>query len=156
MTAPHPMKKSATPDSQLPLPLQAAMMAELPPGLLSAPLVRALEQWCEVLPLHLVSAVLRQVRDSESIIEDFRQAALSIVRSHQDTSQATQLHRATAANNPDLELDTGTQAPTKLQSELTPTDRQLIAIQDKLEAMSDAEYQLELVKRMHALKYAAH
>lgn len=124
----------------------ACRQAGIEPGTLAPPLERAIAQWLEVLPLAAIVHALRLAKGSQEPLHTFRQAALTALQKGQAKgSQGTvagALHQAAA----------GTARP--MARDIPEKDRQALLRQDRLESMSDAEYQEVLLERLLASRGA--
>ncbi|HHT27668.1 MAG TPA: hypothetical protein GXZ82_10520 [Firmicutes bacterium] len=124
-------------EKELPLPLQAIALAQLPPEYISPPLIRSIEQWSAVTPLPIIVQALGQVSDCDDAPTQFRQALLN------------NLERGTLSKQEQPRV--GKQAvPSAAATKkgIPPTVIQALLAQQRLINMDDAEYQAELVRRL--------
>jgi hypothetical protein len=120
--------------------LVAARLAGIPPNVLTPAMERAIAQWLDVLPLQTVVQALRHVSFSEEPLSDFREVALIYLRRERNLS-------ARAAGAP-KRLTDPTIRKNHVLAELSEADRKALMAQNRLESMSDGEYQEELVRRI--------
>jgi hypothetical protein len=123
-------------ETQLPLPLQAIALAQLSPECVSPSLIRSIEQWSTVTPLTIIVHALKQVNDGDNAPAQFRQAMLNSLATN------TQLKREPPR------VTKQTFRPATGIKGISPTVMKALLAQQRLIAMSDAEYQNEIARRI--------
>ncbi len=112
-------------------PALAALARELgiSPADLPSVTARVIGQWREVLPPDVIRRVWQEAAASPEPLHAFRTAAQHVLR------------LAGRRHSPPIAVSSAGSRP------LSPHDLQALAAQDRLVAMSDAEYQAELFRR---------
>lgn len=113
-----------------------AEMAGLGMEAMTPAMCRTLMQWLEVLPTSVVVDALRQVRDSSHPLTAFREAAAEALKQQ----QVRQSPRRTSPIPEEI-----------WPGNLSEGDHKALRSQSRLESLTDAEYQDELVRRLAAI-----
>jgi hypothetical protein len=113
-----------------------AEMAGLATETMTPALCRTLMQWLEVLPTSVVVDALRQAHGSPHVLTAFREAAAEALRQQQ-------------VRQPPCRTSS---TPTQKQpiGDLSEADRRALRAQFRLESLTEAEYQQELVRRLRS------